>query len=275
MHLYRKRGRPSTTERSPIRIGSQIRPLPHFAILTIAFLGTSACSRNRGPTTYEYLSAEHQLYSRCAMEIRSIPRPVPPELQNAAHETPREREQARKVYLAELARFYDASMKRDQSCRTIISQTQSRISLLSARGVEPEAVVLVQQYQQYLGDRVRLFEEHEAIARFALSQLQVSQQPRLLEHIIVGLGDAIVATPAAGVAAFAKGVLGDIESDSHRSAQILEHINAVQELGASAARDQSMVLTHRAVLEADYQNRYPEERWETLVEAPEASPKQQ
>lgn len=258
-----------------MRIRSQSSLTVHFAIFSTAVLVTSGCSRNRGPATYAYLSAEHQLYSHCAIEIRSIPRPVPPELQSAAHETPREREQARRVYLGELGRFYDASMKRDQTCRTIISQTQSQISLLSARGVEPEAVVLVQQYQRYLGDRVRLFEEHEAIARFALSQLQVSQQPRLLEHIIVGLGDAIVATPAAGVAAFAKGVLGDIESDAHRSAQILEHINAFQELGTSAARDQSTALTHRAELEANYQNRYPEEQWETLVDAREPAPKQQ
>jgi len=236
-------------------------------LVCLVALPLFGCSPNLGPQTYAYLSGEHDLYAHCVDQIRDMARLVPPVLQSSFDKNIREREaQRQRGYLRAVNAYYTLSIQLARQRQTIIADAQNKIGALDARGVEPDAVQLVQEYQRFLGDRANLFAEYEALIRDEQKQFQIKQQPRLaldaVKGIEAGLADG---NYTVAIVAFANAALKDQSADIDRQTQIRAHVDRFQELGTTAERDLADARTLRSQLMAHYENRYPNQQWEALI----------
>jgi len=218
-------------------------------LITLIFL-TAGWEPQQGQATFRYLMQERDIYNSALRELRTIPvyaKPVP-------------KKGPVKKYHEELAADYNALLSNDERARLIFVNAQSRIARLDARNVDPDSIALVQCYLHYINLRSAFFITHKDLINF--SQNNAKSQSKELFGIIVGLTESVCSdNPVPAL----KSICTAITASSSRQQTEQAILDTLKASVRDAEKDIDTSLTLRDQLVIQFQNRYPDVKWEKLI----------
>jgi hypothetical protein len=228
----------------------------------------TACNRQDGKATFEYLTEQHQILQQGREKIKDHEIPTPPATPVFTKQTrPIDRIKVTNEYRQALARYYTNVIQKSRESEKVLGDLQGQMSGLSSGGVDQEAVACVTLQEQTLGDAAQMLVKLRAWA--TQEQQDMRKRPArdvALPRVVLGVlelahGDLL------GLHQIEKGMSAQGKIASVKAAEQLRLdalVEALEDASTKLAGDRAELLTTRNQLVTKLGARYPHYAWNSL-----------
>jgi hypothetical protein len=244
-------------------------------IFASALIAT-ACSRQHGQATFDYLKAQMQILEqgRRNMKDHQIPKPpTPPVITKQTK--PKERLAQTKEYRESLAQFYTNLIQISWESEKVFTNLQNQLSALNGARVSRKAIASTTLQEQVLGDAAEVEIKLRAWAtRAQEDMLKPHARDAMIPHLLLaGIESATGIGGALALREIGKGMTEQAKVNSENAKEketeqlhLDDSVAALEDARTKLASDIAELRTKRNQLLTTLGAQYPQFTWNSLFE---------
>jgi hypothetical protein len=228
----------------------------------------TACNRQDGKATFEYLMHQHQIVEQAKRNMRDHEIPKPPATPVFTKQTRLiDRIRMTKEYRQAVAGYYADVIQKSGDSENMVNDLQNQMSKVTSRGVDQEAMACVALQEQTLGDAAQMLVKLRAWANREQEDMR-KPHPRdaALPHVVFGIWELTQGNPL-GLRQIEKGMIEQGKFNSAKAAEqqhLDDLVKALEDASTKLASDGAELLTTRNKLVTKFGARYPHYEWNLL-----------